>query len=52
MRYNYISKNTGKDYIYYNRLRLIDKLNINTKSSPDMYAYYMKASLGIILIDC
>lgn len=51
MKYDYYSKNTGKDLIYQSRLRLADKLGINIENSTSsMYAYLMRARLGVILI--
>ena len=48
--YSYKAKNTGKDKIYYNRLAIADKLNININDcSTAMYIYILKAELGIIL---
>lgn len=46
MMYSSYSKNHGKDLIYYNRLKLWGGKEIK---SPIMYAYIMKAYLGIIL---
>lgn len=50
MKYSFIAKNTTRDIIYQIRLRLIRNNNINVKSSPEMYAYYRNADLGIILM--
>lgn len=48
--YSYNSRNYSKDFIYYNRLRLIEKLNIDVNKNPKIYGYYMDAYLGITLI--
>jgi hypothetical protein len=49
-QYSWYAKNYGKDNVYVTRLRLIREQNINIKSSPQMYAYYMAAYLGINLV--
>ena len=49
--YSFRAKNFGKDLIYQNRLRLIDKLDINVNKNSRIYNYYMEAYLGIVLID-
>ena len=50
MQYSYHAKNTIKDNIYYTRLILIEKYNIDILKSSKMYSYYMSAYLGNILI--
>jgi hypothetical protein len=50
-KYSWIAKNTGRDNIYATRIKLIQDKNINVKNSTAMYIYYMKALLGIILLD-
>ena len=50
MKYDYYSKNFGKDVIYQNRLKLADKLGINiNNTSRRVYTYLMSAELGVIL---
>ncbi len=48
MQYDYTSKNTGKDFILYNRLKIAEKLKIKPKSTK-MYTYLMDAELSILL---
>lgn len=48
MKYDWLSKNYGKDLIYETRLKLAKKLKLKVKT-PKMYGYIMEAELGIIL---
>lgn len=50
MMYSQYAKNHNQDWIYWNRLKLIEKRNLNIYSSAKMYSYYMNAYLGILLI--
>ena len=50
MQYDYVSKNSGKDLIYKNRLKIAQKLNIDKRKSSKICAYITAAELGIILI--
>jgi hypothetical protein len=49
MLYSYSAKNSGKDLIYQNRLKLIYKNGFNVHSSPKMYSLFIEAYLGIVL---
>ena len=49
MRYDYHSKNQGKDFIYKTRLKLFDQLKINPLKNRKIFAYYQNANLGIVL---
>lgn len=50
MKYDWLSKNYGKDLIYETRLKLARKLKINKQKSPKFYSYIMAAEIGIILM--
>lgn len=50
MKYNWKSKNLGRDLIYENRLKIAKKLGLDTKKAGSkLYTYLMSAELGIIL---
>ena len=50
MLYSMAAKNTDKDFIYRNRLRIVDKMGLDyRKVSSKLYAYIMAAELGILL---
>ena len=49
MMYSSYAKNYEQDKIFYTRLRLIEKLNIDINKSAAIYTYYMNAHLGILL---
>ena len=50
MKYSFYERNHNPDNVYYTRLKLIEKHKIDIHSSSKMYAYYMEAKLGIILL--
>lgn len=50
MKYSYEAKNCSRDLIYVNRLRIFRDKKINIHKSAEIYDYYIKALLGIILM--
>ena len=50
MQYNWKSKNSGKDLIYINRLKLAEKIGIDiNKCKSNMYHYLMAAELSFLI---
>jgi hypothetical protein len=48
MMYDYYSRQTIRDSIYWARLKIIKKLNFDYDKTAKRYSYYMEAYLGRI----
>jgi hypothetical protein len=46
MKYDYYSKQTIKDSIYWNRLKIMDKTGFDYNKTAKRYQYYIHAYLG------